>query len=142
PVGGWNAEGAPMIRAGDGTYKINLSLPKGQTLEYKITRGMWETVEKGAGGEEIDNRTLKLDGDTTEKITVESWADRPPATAPTTKPKPKSTLTGDVRYHEHFHSNPLNNDRRILVWLPPRYDADKSARYPVLYLHDGQNVFD
>lgn len=32
--------------------------------------------------------------------------------------------------------------RHVDVWLPPGYDADRSARYPVLYMHDGQNVFD
>lgn len=33
-------------------------------------------------------------------------------------------------------------DRDVTVWLPPGYDADPSARWPVLYMHDGQNLFD
>jgi pimeloyl-ACP methyl ester carboxylesterase len=32
--------------------------------------------------------------------------------------------------------------RRVDVWLPPRYDANAKRRYPVLYMHDGQNLFD
>lgn len=32
--------------------------------------------------------------------------------------------------------------RRILVWLPPGYNDQPDRRYPVLYMHDGQNVFD
>ncbi len=32
--------------------------------------------------------------------------------------------------------------RDVQVWLPPGYDAQSDQRYPVLYLHDGQNVFD
>lgn len=32
--------------------------------------------------------------------------------------------------------------RPIDVWLPPGYDQDTSAHYPVLYMHDGQNLFD
>jgi predicted alpha/beta superfamily hydrolase len=52
------------------------------------------------------------------------------------------TLTGDIRAHKNFHSKILNNDRDVLVYLPPGYDAAKSRRYPVLYLHDGQNLFD
>lgn len=52
------------------------------------------------------------------------------------------TLTGDIRSHKGFHSKILNNDRDVLVYLPPGYDATKSRRYPVLYLHDGQNLFD
>lgn len=31
--------------------------------------------------------------------------------------------------------------RRVDVWLPPGYDADPARRYPVIYLHDGQNCF-
>lgn len=30
----------------------------------------------------------------------------------------------------------------MLVYLPPGYEADKKKRYSVLYLHDGQNLFD
>jgi predicted alpha/beta superfamily hydrolase len=32
--------------------------------------------------------------------------------------------------------------REVQVWLPPGYEAGGDRRYPVLYLHDGQNVFD
>ena len=52
------------------------------------------------------------------------------------------SLTGDVRLHKSFHSKILNNDRDVIVYLPPGYDASKTERYSVLYLHDGQNIFD
>jgi len=52
------------------------------------------------------------------------------------------TLTGDVRLHKDFHSNILNNDRNVIVYLPPGYDTNKSQRYAVFYMHDGQNLFD
>ncbi|SRR5258707_11531770 len=52
------------------------------------------------------------------------------------------TLTGDVRLHKDFHSQVLNNNRDIIVYLPPGYDFDLKRRYPVLYFHDGQNLFD
>jgi predicted alpha/beta superfamily hydrolase len=52
------------------------------------------------------------------------------------------SLTGDVRLHKNFHSKILNNDRHVIVYLPPGYDANKRKRYSVLYLHDGQNIFD
>ena len=52
------------------------------------------------------------------------------------------TLTGDVRLHKDFHSNILNNDRNVIVYLPPGYDTNKSRRYSVFYMHDGQNLFD
>src|SRR5205823_10103352 len=72
-------------------------------------------------------------------ITVAGWRNAA-AEAPATSPA--STITGDVRTHDHFVSKHLGNERKLLVWLPPGYDADVQRRYPVLYLHDGQNVFD
>src|SRR5260370_31262992 len=52
------------------------------------------------------------------------------------------TLNGDVRLHKNFHSKILNNDRDVIVYLPPGYDANKTKRYSVFYMHDGQNIFD
>jgi predicted alpha/beta superfamily hydrolase len=52
------------------------------------------------------------------------------------------TLAGDVRLHQDFHSTILNNDRNVIVYLPPGYDKSKSRRYSVFYMHDGQNLFD
>ncbi len=42
----------------------------------------------------------------------------------------------------HFHSAILPDDRSICVYLPPQYAADPTRRFPVFYLHDGQNLFD
>ena len=44
--------------------------------------------------------------------------------------------------HEAFRSSVLRDDRDITVYLPPGYDTHQDLRYPVLYLHDGQNLFD
>lgn len=51
--------------------------------------------------------------------------------------------TGDLRLHT-FRSRTFRNTRFLRVWLPPGYDdAENSARrYPVLYLNDGQNLFE
>ena len=55
---------------------------------------------------------------------------------------PVHTLTGDIRLHKNFYSNVLGNSRDIIVYLPPGYDEKISQRYPVLYMQDGQNLFD
>ena len=52
------------------------------------------------------------------------------------------TLTGNIQVHHSFHSRHLNIDRDVIVYLPPGYNHDLSRRYPVLYLQDGQNLFD
>jgi predicted alpha/beta superfamily hydrolase len=54
----------------------------------------------------------------------------------------KHTLTGNIKVHRAFRSRILRNRRDILVYLPPGYRRFSRKRYPVLYLHDGQNVFD
>jgi enterochelin esterase-like enzyme len=53
-----------------------------------------------------------------------------------------STLPPRVRFHAQFHSRFLPHDRDITVYLPPEYEAEPERRFPVLYLHDGQNLFD
>ena len=53
------------------------------------------------------------------------------------------SVTGDLRLHE-FSSHIFRNKRLLRVWLPPGYDdaQNQTRQYPVLYLNDGQNLFD
>jgi len=53
-----------------------------------------------------------------------------------------SEVKGEARRHDDFYSHYLENSRTLYVHLPPGYDQGHPKRYPVLYLHDGQNVFD
>lgn len=50
-------------------------------------------------------------------------------------------ITGDLQIQYSVHSPELGNARDVSVWLPPSYAAS-SKRYPVIYMHDGQNLFD
>ena len=62
-----------------------------------------------------------------------------------TPPPPRAaapTPEGEFRKHTEFRSKFLPNARDVLVYLPPGYERDTQRRYPVLYLHDGQNLFD
>ncbi|HET7441077.1 MAG TPA: alpha/beta hydrolase-fold protein [Terriglobales bacterium] len=53
-----------------------------------------------------------------------------------------SSVIGDLRLHR-LRSKVFRNERMLRVWLPPGYDdAGNVQRYPVLYLNDGQNLFD
>lgn len=58
------------------------------------------------------------------KIKIKGWLD----------------MKGKLIKIKDFYSPQLKNTRNILIYLPPGYDEDK--RYPVLYMHDGQNLFD
>ncbi|WP_102126869.1 alpha/beta hydrolase [Deinococcus planocerae] len=55
--------------------------------------------------------------------------------------RPDSTVTGTLLQWEGV-GDANHTPRTLLVWLPPSYDTDPDRRYPVVYFHDGQNVFD
>lgn len=58
-----------------------------------------------------------------------------------TIPGPRLGVTGERRLHPGFPSQ-LVAARNVEVWLPPGYRTHPAERYPVLYMHDGQNVLD
>jgi predicted alpha/beta superfamily hydrolase len=150
----WPEGGRKLPRVAPGLYAATFELPAGAKLEYKFLRGQtWSKVEKGPTGEELPNRELDLsgpDGDLVVIHVVARWADETPprpratrmAPAPAAQRPQQSTRTGDIRVHADFESPQLLNKRTVLVWLPPGYDDHPDQRYPVLYMHDGNNVFD
>jgi enterochelin esterase-like enzyme len=50
--------------------------------------------------------------------------------------------SSQLRKHDRFRSRYLPAERDLIVYLPPGYDQNPTARFPVLYLQDGQNLFD
>ncbi|MBE7156896.1 MAG: hypothetical protein INR62_00415 [Rhodospirillales bacterium] len=133
-VGIWKADGVQLARADDGTYSGSLALEAGQTLEYKFTLGRWDAVEKAADGSDRANRVMLVDATAAPIMaTVERWASEPVRV---------NTVVGSLQIVQvpAFGSH---GARTIRVWLPPSYDANGGqARFPVLYLQDGQNCFD
>ena len=136
-LGSWSGSGLTLVRGADGAWTGSLALPVGASVEFKVTRGDWNRVEKDAHGGEIANRRWTVAGDDTVRVDVAAWRDQfeKPGAARV------ATLTGDVRAHPAFASK-FVAPRDVLVWLPPGYDAQASRRYPVVYFLDGQNVFD
>jgi predicted alpha/beta superfamily hydrolase len=53
----------------------------------------------------------------------------------------RGRISGDIRVAPAFYSPQLDNQRDILVYLPPSYNHSQ-RRYPVVYMQDGQNLFD
>ncbi len=50
-------------------------------------------------------------------------------------------ITGTVIKIENFSSE-LIPPRHLEIWLPPSYETKTAQHYPILYMHDGQNIFD
>ena len=122
-----------LTNNGDGTYSITFT-PANGTLEYKFTRGSWTSVEGDAQGQEIANRTLSYTGSQqTVDVSILSWKDGGSGTG---------TAAGNISIlDENFNIPQLNRTRKIWVYLPPDYDSNNDT-YPVLYMQDGQNLFD
>ena len=52
-------------------------------------------------------------------------------------------LRANPRYRVYkLHSAVLPDERNVVVYVPPQYDTEPDRRFPVFYLHDGQNLFD
>ena len=111
------------------------NIPAG-TLEFKLTRGSWDKVETTAKGESIDNRNYTIDNDTSIEVTVAGWKDAFPD-----KPKPNTASVNVHLLDSAFFMPQLNRNRRIWIYLPASYQKNKTKSYPVLYMQDGQNLF-
>jgi enterochelin esterase-like enzyme len=57
-------------------------------------------------------------------------------------PVPDAPAHPRLRLHKAFHSKYLPDDRDVIVYLPPGYESEPERAYPVLFMHDGQNLFD
>jgi predicted alpha/beta superfamily hydrolase len=65
-----------------------------------------------------------------------------PGTTVEVFPHFRTQIGAATRRYPSFVSMVLNNRRGVWVYLPPSYDENTLARFPVVYMHDGQNVFD
>jgi len=133
----WNPKSEAHKLKPFGTTRRGLVLkdiPAGQ-YEFKFTRGSWPTVEVTGDGREIPNRIEQVNGDVVQTCQVAGWKDNFPD-----KPIP-NTATPQVSVMDTAFAMPqLNRTRRISIYLPKGY-ATSAKKYPVLYMNDGQNLF-
>ncbi len=127
-----------LKKTDNGISTLTISLATGN-YEYKLTRGSWDKVETAAGGKGISNRVITINRDTTINIEIGGWDDDFKQNISLAK---VHTSSANVKIMDTAFLIPqLNCTRRIWIYLPPDYKSTKK-RYPVLYMHDGQNLFD
>lgn len=146
-LNGWNPADTDWFaeKIDDTHYRLIKTLDAsiaGTVMEYKWTvqmpeqTSMWAQVEGAAQGGDINNRKVTLKaGDNKFKDTVAMFRDLGSL----------STITGGKMEMHEFNMTQYDDNRvrKIRVWTPDGYDpADTSKRYPVMYMHDGQNLFD
>jgi len=136
----WNPA-APEYRLtaeSPGHYAITLSDSVRGVINFKFTLGSWDLVEVDSGGADVPNRSLTVpaSGALSYEGSVPRWRDGTP------RPSRPASATASVSIvSDSFAIPQLGRTRRVWVYLPPGY-ATSTRRYPVLYMHDGQNVFD
>lgn len=133
-LGNWNPSTVAMTPKGNHLWEKTIQTKAAFGIEYKFTLGSWEKESVNANGLPLDNFMAKVSSDTIIKNDVYFWKDGTVKTI-------VGQITGAVKYHPNFKGENLL-DRDIIVWLPPTYESAKKERFDVLYMHDGQNLFD
>ena len=136
----WNpgsAAHALTFNPASGSYSITLPASVTGAIEYKFTRGTWAAVETNTSNGPVPNRQYAVGSSAGPVLhQVLNWEDLAgPAL-------PQHTATANVSVVSTTFAMPqLGRTRRVWLYLPNDY-ATSTRRYPVLYLQDGQNVFD
>ncbi|EKD82373.1 MAG: hypothetical protein ACD_39C01335G0002 [uncultured bacterium] len=133
-LGDWNPAGRKLEPGTDGTYELELSARAGSIVECKITRGSWRT--QGIYDPDVvppDNLVIKVSKDKDVKVNIIGWLDQ--------RDIESDPVQGRFFNSEVFPCHGLNYKRSVQVWLPDSYQA-KGEPCAVIYMHDGQNLFE
>jgi predicted alpha/beta superfamily hydrolase len=114
------------------TISITLEDLAEGVLDFKLTRGSWATCACSVEGKLGKPYSVKIDGNTDITVDIDAWWDDFQA----------STASPQVHIMDkHFHFPTMNIYRRVWIYLPKDYESS-GMHYPVLYMHDGQHLFD
>ncbi len=132
---GWNPSKTKMKKNKQGVYTLTIPEGKGE-VSYKFTLGSWSKAEGSKNGGFLPNRTFTFTGKPQVfKLTIQSWEKH-------TQKKQITPISANVKVLDTAFLIPqLNRKRRIWIYLPPDY-KNSTKTYPVLYMEDGQNLFD
>lgn len=113
------------------------SLEVDQELQFKFTLGTWQLVEVDRFGTNVENRIISYNQADTVYYNILAWNSHDK------RKQIKSTLSYNVEViSDSFYMPQLERYRRIWIYLPPDYNMEEDSEYPVLYMQDGQNLFD
>ena len=158
-INGWNPSDEEMILSGRSDTMWQIVIDRnlhGVGLEFKFTLGGWDREELDAAGESIANRTLGLIDQS-----MLSPNERPVIEIEIPKFRVPVALSEQVREQGIYRALDVTgtvkrievrggsggaeaSTRDLIVWLPEGYsdEANAESRYPVIYMFDGQNLFD
>lgn len=131
----WNPGNTAYKFAKNSENKYTLTFtPDAGKLEFKFTRGSWNTVEGNANGNYIPNRSYQYNGQaSTLNLSIAGWEG---LSVNQSTASPQVSVMNDS-----FYISSLDRYRKIWLYLPKDYTSS-AKEYPVIYMHDGQNLFD
>jgi enterochelin esterase-like enzyme len=137
-LGPWDPAG--MAMTGDGPRRTaTVEAPRDSQFEYKFTLGSWDREALSEAGTVGSNFRLQVDRDQSVEHQIPEFKSD---SIEYLTDAAGSGVFGTLQYWMNVSSRFLSEDRHVAIWLPPGYDQDPARRYPVIYMHDGQNLFD
>lgn len=158
-INGWNPSDEDMVLEGRSDTRWQIVIGEdlqGVGVQFKFTLGGWDREELDAEGDSIPNRSLPL----VDKSKLDK-GERPIIELEVADFRETVSLAEEVRKSGFYHKLEVTGDvarlpvrggaggaeamtRDLLIWTPPGYNdpANAGRTYPVLYLFDGQNIFE
>lgn len=137
-LGPWHPAGLAM--KGTGTRRTaEIAVPHGHNLQYKITAGSWEQEGLGPSATLLPAFTATVNAPVQLTADIAGFRKDPKELIADWQ---GSGVEGTLVYWNDMPSAFLNEKRHVVTWLPPGYEQDTSTTYKVIYMHDGQNLFD
>ncbi len=136
-LGNWDPGKVALSAGAEGRREFTAEVPCGTRVEFKLTQGSWDTEMLQYGGKVPGNFTVDVEGNTLVFVEVPFFR----SAASAFEALESSTGPGHYTIFRDMESGSLERRRHVVVWTPPEYE-DSTRRFPVLYMHDGQNLFD
>ena len=141
-LGNWHPDAVPLQLQADGSWRRQFFIKRNTQLEYKFTRGSWDSEAANEHGGVLPNFRLRVNQNHQQHLEIPHWRDISQLENDfKIETTPEERIKGTIRFH-HFPGMNGLKPRDIIVWLPPSYDSALKQKYPVVYMHDGQNLFD
>jgi predicted alpha/beta superfamily hydrolase len=134
-LGNWQPDKIRLSKIELNKWGKTFLFEQNTSLEFKFTKGNWNSEALDENGNIPGNNTINVLNDTSIIYNIKNWNDGK------SKINFNGKITGNINYHKQLKFNGIL-PRDIVVWLPPDYEQNLEEYYPVLYMHDGQNLFD
>ncbi|MBL4698490.1 MAG: hypothetical protein JKX70_06635 [Phycisphaerales bacterium] len=158
-INGWNPADEESMLSGRSDLRWQIVIDKdlqGVSVQFKFTLGGWDREELDSEGNSIPNRSLPM-------VDVSELKDgeRPVIELTVIDFREPVSLAEQVRQSGFYHTLVVTGDvsrlsvqggaggaeamtRDLQIWTPPGYNDPENAEkiYPVLYMFDGQNLFE